>query len=68
VNATSGDLLANYLSTTVSQSSGAAPSLGLVTAGETRGVRKERPPLEAIQRGDGGGDVAFRPHRERPAA
>jgi len=70
-----GDLglrvVANYylgtaLSTTVSQKSLAHG--GLVTAGEARGVRKEGPPVESIQSRDGGGDMAFRPHRKRPAA
>jgi hypothetical protein len=39
-----------------------------MTTRETRDVREEGPSLESIQGGDGGGDVAFRPHRERPAA
>ena len=39
-----------------------------MTTGETRDVREERPPLQSIQRGDGGRDMAFRPHRECPAA
>ena len=39
-----------------------------MTTGEAREVREERPPLESIQGRNGGGDVAFRPHRECPAA
>ena len=39
-----------------------------MTTGEAREVCEEGPSLEAIQGRDGGGDVAFRPHRERPAA
>ena len=39
-----------------------------MTTGEARDVREESPPLESIQCRNGGGDMAFRPHRERPAA
>jgi predicted RNA methylase len=60
-------LYEGIVNTTVSQN---RISLGrsLATAGEARGVREEGASLESIQGGDGGGNMTFRPHRERPAA
>jgi hypothetical protein len=53
------------LNTTVSQMS---DRLRLATTGQARGIREQGTPMEAIHRGDGRRHMAFRPHRERPAA
>ena len=54
-----------WLNTTVSQKS---DHLGLAPTRQARGVGEEGAPVEPVQCRDGGGDMAFRPHRELPAA
>ena len=51
--------------TTVSHTS---DQFGLAPTRPAWGVSEEGAPVEPIQPRDGGGDMAFRPHREFPAA